>query len=109
MKRLLIASVVLVAIAALPLSHLLMAGKQGKVTFCHRTGVVPDGEEGGNCVNEFGTVIDPDTFASCGVIIRVSGNACPAHTGHGDTRRGPGRTVGTQCTPDFGAAFCSPE
>ena len=36
MKRWLITSVVLVAIVALPLSHLLMAHRDPKVTICHK-------------------------------------------------------------------------
>ena len=55
MKKLITATVLLLVLAALPFSHLLMAGKMAKVDICHK-----------------------------GKIINVNGNSMPAHLGHGD-------------------------
>ena len=97
MKRLIIASFVLVAMVSLPLSHLLMSAPAGKVKVCHNTGKISDGL--GNCVKENGFIFPPGT--PCGVIIEVSQKALPAHCRHGDRTIGALRTVGTRCNPLF--------
>ena len=73
MKRLLIILFVLVFIAAIPLSHNLMAkGKKAdKVEICH---VTPAMDE----------VILGSIVIHYGKVIKVSGNAVEAHVKHGD-------------------------
>jgi len=55
MKKLIAATVLLLVLAALPFSHLLMAGKMAKFDICHK-----------------------------GKIINVNGNSLGGHFGHGD-------------------------
>ncbi len=64
MKKLLTASVLLLVIAALPLSHLLMAGKE-KVVICH--------------------VTKSNFLFDSGHKINVSPNALEAHLNHGSS------------------------
>jgi len=62
MKKLIAATVLLLVIAALPLSHLLMGGPEHRVTLCH----FPPG--------------NPANFHT----ITVGAAAVPAHLAHGD-------------------------
>jgi hypothetical protein len=64
MKRLIVVLVILVFIAAIPLSHSLRAKPMSKYMICHITG--------------------EDEGILTGHIIIVSGNAVPAHYAHGD-------------------------
>ncbi len=78
MKRLLIILFVLVFIAAIPLSHNLMAkAKPAKVTLCHITHTT-------------------DTHY-IGHVIVVSPNAVKAHCSRGDHDPSPGKKAGDYC------------
>ena len=74
MKRLLILLCVVGLLAALPMSHLALAGKPeakpAKVKLCHITNVEYD--------------VDDNVVLEEGHVIHVSVNAEPAHRAHGD-------------------------
>jgi len=78
MKRLLVLCVVLAFVVAIPLSHSLMAQKDGKVRLCH--------------------VTKADDLGVYGHVIEVSINAKNAHCNHGDHDRPVAeRKVGDAC------------
>ncbi len=68
MKKLITATVLLLVLAALPFSHLLMAGKMSKVGICHK-----------------------------GKLINVNGNSLPAHLRHGDCTGPPCVLIPSGC------------
>jgi len=84
MKRFLILCVVLAFVAAIPLSHSLMAQKADKVKLCHLTKLHVYLEKD-QVAGEMCAPASAAGYWNIGHIIIVSANAKQAHLDHGDT------------------------
>jgi len=100
MKRFIVLGVVVAFVAAIPLSHMLMAQNPKKAFLCHITNV--ETRDVNNVPTEF----------FIGKVIEVSLNAVPAHCAHGDHTPATGNwTIGNDCHRKVlrATATCGPD